>query len=152
FTSSFFSVPAPTELYTLSLHDALPISLPLFGADRSHSLFNGFRYGQFGTAPNADSEFLAQFGGHFSGDHLALFRHTKDRTLFVTEPPRFGVQLFSELATGVAPTGDNPKNFVPDGVEAFFNGTEVGRSRAVGSGAIGVRQFQHRTDQCACAG
>src|SRR5206468_10611018 len=35
FPSFFFNAPAPTEIYTLSLHDALPISRPLRSAGRS---------------------------------------------------------------------------------------------------------------------
>src|SRR6266480_6536765 len=33
-SSFFFDVPAPTEIYTLSLHDALPISSPPKGSAR----------------------------------------------------------------------------------------------------------------------
>src|SRR5262245_63874837 len=38
FFSFFFTDPAPTEIYTLSLHDALPISCAAAGSARSASM------------------------------------------------------------------------------------------------------------------
>src|SRR5438094_4972841 len=54
----FFNDPAPTEIYTLSLHDALPIS---FGHDPNHA----GSYAQLGTMlrgklPDADLDAMRQ--------------------------------------------------------------------------------------------
>src|SRR2546422_7052274 len=53
----FFNDTATTEIYTLSLHDALPISLRKYGADEGEADANGVFHpvGTYGTAhPTGD--------------------------------------------------------------------------------------------------
>src|SRR5206468_12728803 len=62
----FFTHPAPTEIYSLSLHDALPISGPVDGADQ---------------APGFQSVFFCAIAGHVSVlGRQCLLRVAKKKT------------------------------------------------------------------------
>src|SRR5439155_19821544 len=51
----FFTDPATTEIYTLSLHDALPISRPVTGSARAHRTCSPTRRGRGRSACGAAS-------------------------------------------------------------------------------------------------
>src|SRR5438552_6000924 len=62
----FFNVPATTEIYTLSLHDALPISDGLYR-------FDGFHYHKIASFPFASARFVG-----FTADASRSEEHTSE--------------------------------------------------------------------------
>src|SRR5690606_40372542 len=75
--SFFFNVPAPTVIYTLSLHDALPISAEFLAAVRA-----GLGWGMWGPLPRDGARFdvLAP-----DDDVVPLAPETVDVTLYLQQ-------------------------------------------------------------------
>src|SRR2546427_9432096 len=72
-TFFFFNDTATTEIYTLSLHDALPISSPFFGYRRSKTFASG-KTTRFAAAPR----FGSNIGGLRSTSAFRSEEHTSE--------------------------------------------------------------------------
>src|SRR3989442_11905524 len=71
----FFNDTATTEIYTLSLHDALPISLHRMRIPGQHGLLLGFKE----CSPFGCRRLLTSLDEHIAGgDHLRSEEHTSE--------------------------------------------------------------------------
>src|SRR5438874_3965268 len=93
----FFNDPATTEIYTLSLHDALPISMHLSGAARVSSLRPTARFISSRGARDRKSTRLNSSHVEISYAVFCLKKKKKQLQCIVTAPADVPLSSFSHL-------------------------------------------------------